>query len=182
MDFVDEGPAAGTPQEYAATVTLTREPGADPETRTIRVNEPLSVGGTLVHVLNPGYAPVVTVRDADGEVLFTGPVPFLPQDDAFTSTGIRPAPELNDVPRTIFGDSGDAKFYDQIAWFPEGRSRMTVPFVNAGMFDFSDGLIRADDRSTARVSLCGGGARRALSCRRSASAPRRCRIGRRGGP
>lgn len=88
MDFVDEGPAAGTPQEYAATVTLTREPGAEPETRTIRVNEPLSVGGTLVHVLNPGYAPVVTVRDADGEVLFTGPVPFLPQDDAFTSTGV----------------------------------------------------------------------------------------------
>ncbi|HSK54201.1 MAG TPA: cytochrome c biogenesis protein ResB [Jiangellales bacterium] len=92
MDFVDEGPAAGTPREYAATVSLTREPGAEPETRTIRVNEPLSVGGTLVHVLNPGYAPVVTVRDADGEVLFTGPAPFLPQDDTFASTGVVKVP------------------------------------------------------------------------------------------
>ncbi|HSK27394.1 MAG TPA: cytochrome c biogenesis protein ResB [Jiangellales bacterium] len=92
MDFVDEGPSAGSAEEFAATVTLVREPGAEPETRTIRVNEPLTVSGTSVHVLNPGYAPVVTVRDAGGEVLFTGPAPFLPQDDSFTSTGVVKVP------------------------------------------------------------------------------------------
>lgn len=75
-----------------------------------------------------------------------------PLHQAFTSTGLRAPDALNLVPRTIFDDPDPAArpnlrhFYDQIAWFPEGRSRMTVPFVNAGMFDFSDGLIRADDR------------------------------------
>ena len=66
-----------------------------------------------------------------------------PLFDAFTSTGIRPAPELNDVPRTIFGDSGDAKFYDQIAWFVEkGRGPvLTLTSTAAGSFDFVPILI-----------------------------------------
>ena len=42
-----------------------------------------------------------------------------PLFDAFTSTGIQPAPQLNDVPRTIFGDPGRPNFYDQIAWFAD---------------------------------------------------------------
>jgi cytochrome c biogenesis protein len=61
----------------------------------IRVNQPLSVDGTLVHLLNPGYAPQVTVRDAAGEVVFTGPVPFLPQDGDFTSTGVVKVPQAD---------------------------------------------------------------------------------------
>ena len=36
------------------------------------MNEPLEVDGTLVHILNPGYAPEITVRDADGTVLAEG--------------------------------------------------------------------------------------------------------------
>jgi endonuclease/exonuclease/phosphatase family metal-dependent hydrolase len=61
-----------------------------------------------------------------------------PLFDAFTSTGLRPAPELNEVPRTIFGDSGDKKFYDQIAWFVErGRGPvLTLTATTAGTFDF----------------------------------------------
>jgi len=45
-------------------------------------------------------------------------------------------------------------FYDQIAWFPEGRTPMTIPFVNAGMFDFTDGLVPADtpQQLSARIS------------------------------
>jgi len=70
-------------------VTFTPEPGAESETRTIRVNEPLEVDGSLVHILNPGYAPAFTVRGPDGEtILAEGPVPFLPQDQNFTSTGV----------------------------------------------------------------------------------------------
>lgn len=89
MDFVDAGAQIGTADDFEATITFVREPGAQPETRTIRVNEPLEVDGTLVHILNPGYAPAFTVRAADGEtILAEGPVPFLPQDEAFTSTGV----------------------------------------------------------------------------------------------
>jgi cytochrome c biogenesis protein len=92
VDFVTDGPAAGSPADFEARVRLTRSPGAEEEARTIRVNEPLSVDGSLVHLLNPGYAPVVTVRDTSGEVLFSQPVPFLPQDETFTSTGVVKVP------------------------------------------------------------------------------------------
>jgi cytochrome c biogenesis protein len=92
MQFVEVGPQLGTPDEFEATVRFTPEPGAAEQTRTIRVNEPLEVDGTLVHILNPGYAPEITVRDADGTVLAEGPVPFLPQDNSFTSTGVRKVP------------------------------------------------------------------------------------------
>src|SRR5262249_29700976 len=40
-----------------------------------------------------------------------------PLYDAFTSTGLTPAPQLNDIPRTIFDEPQQAHFYDQIAWF-----------------------------------------------------------------
>lgn len=92
MDFVDSGPQAGVPDDFEATVLFTPEPGEPAEERTIRVNEPLEVDGTLVHILNPGYAPAITVRDADGNVLAEGPVPFLPQDNSFTSSGVRKVP------------------------------------------------------------------------------------------
>ena len=92
MDFVESGPQAGVPDNFEATVRFTPEPGAPEEERTIRVNEPLEVDGTLVHILNPGYAPAMTVRDADGNVLAEGPVPFLPQDNSFTSSGVRKVP------------------------------------------------------------------------------------------
>ena len=61
-----------------------------------------------------------------------------PLYEAFTSSGIEPAPQLNDVPRTIFGDPGDEKFYDQIAWFTdeERGPMLTLQASAAGSFDF----------------------------------------------
>ena len=89
MQFVEAGAQLGSPQDFEATVRFTPEPGAAEETRTIRVNEPLEIDGTLIHILNPGYAPLITVRDAQGTVLAEGAMPFLPQDNSFTSIGVR---------------------------------------------------------------------------------------------
>ncbi len=95
MEFEPDGPAMGSPSNFEAAVTLERTPGAPPEQTTIRVNSPLEVDGTLVHLLNPGYAPQVTVRGPDGDVLFSQPVPFLPQDSSFTSTGVVKVPQAD---------------------------------------------------------------------------------------
>ena len=95
ISFQTEGPTAGTPSEFVAEVTVEPYPGAVPEQRTILVNKPLAVDGTLVHLLNPGYAPQITVRDAAGEVVYSQPVPFLPQDEAFTSTGVAKIPQAD---------------------------------------------------------------------------------------
>ena len=42
-----------------------------------------------------GYAPVVTVKDGDGNVAFSGPVIFLPQDSSFVSYGVIKAPDAS---------------------------------------------------------------------------------------
>lgn len=76
-----------------------------------------------------------------------------PLHQAFTSTGLRAPDNLNLVPRTIFDDPDPTAppdhrhFYDQIAWFDTGRSKLSMPYVNAGMFDFADGLVPADSRN-----------------------------------
>ena len=63
------------------------------ETARIEVNHPLVVDGTQVHLIGHGYAPVVTVTDAQGNTAYSGPVVFLPQDGNFTSLGVIKAPD-----------------------------------------------------------------------------------------
>ncbi|MGW1882527.1 hypothetical protein [Streptomyces sp. NPDC001970] len=45
-----------------------------------------------------------------------------PLFEAFTSTGLVPAPQPAGLPRTIFDDPGAEHFYDQIAWSPRARN------------------------------------------------------------
>ena len=52
------------------------------------MNHPLTIDGTDVFLLSHGYAPHITVRNADGSVAFSGPVPFLPEDSTFRSFGV----------------------------------------------------------------------------------------------
>jgi cytochrome c biogenesis protein len=82
----------GAPRDFEATVTWTESPGAEARPGTVRVNEPLHIGDSSIYLTGNGYAPVVEVRDGDGEVRWSGPVPFLPQDGSYTSTGVVKAP------------------------------------------------------------------------------------------
>ena len=81
-------------RDFTASVTVT-EPGGAPQPRTIKVNHPLLVAGTKVYLQGNGYAPEVTVRDAAGQVAFSGPVPFLPQDQVYTSRGVVKVPDVS---------------------------------------------------------------------------------------
>ncbi len=77
----------GQPRDFTAHVTTEAEPGAAPVQSTIKVNHPLEMKGAGVFLLGNGYAPMVTVRDKDGNETFSGPVPFLAQDNNYTSVG-----------------------------------------------------------------------------------------------
>ena len=77
----------GQPRDFTAHVTTEADPGATPRTSTIKVNHPLEMKGAGVFLLGNGYAPVITVRDEDGNETFSGPVPFLAQDNNYTSVG-----------------------------------------------------------------------------------------------
>lgn len=79
--------AYGQAIDYTAAVTV-HQPDGTTSAEQIKVNHPLNIDGTNVFLLGNGYAPVITVRDANGEVVFSDPVPFLPQDANLTSLGI----------------------------------------------------------------------------------------------
>ncbi len=83
----------GAARLFRAQVEVTDAPGESPRTETLEVNKPLTIDGTTVHLIGHGYAPRVTIRDGDGNVAFSGPVPFLPQDGQFTSAGAVKAPD-----------------------------------------------------------------------------------------
>jgi cytochrome c biogenesis protein len=84
--------ALGQATAYKAVVTArTRTSGA--QRRVIKVNDPLSIGGTNVYLLGNGYAMDVTVRDGHGRVAFQDVVPFLPQDTDYTSLGVIKVPD-----------------------------------------------------------------------------------------
>jgi cytochrome c biogenesis protein len=83
----------GAAREFKANVTVTDAPGQKPHNATIQVNHPLRINGSTVHLVAWGYAPVVTVKDGDGNVAYSGPVIFLPQDGNFTSAGAIKAPD-----------------------------------------------------------------------------------------
>jgi endonuclease/exonuclease/phosphatase family metal-dependent hydrolase len=57
--------------------------------------------------------------------------------EAFSESGLRPPPELNEVPRTVFAGK-EGGFYDQVAWFEKGGSPLlTLRYTGqAGGFDF----------------------------------------------
>ncbi len=82
------------PDHFEAHVTLTRGDGTV-STASIQPNDPLGVGSANVYLTGNGYAPVITVTDAEGEVAFSGPVLFLPQDTNYTSTGVIQVPDAN---------------------------------------------------------------------------------------
>jgi cytochrome c biogenesis protein len=93
VEYVTEqGDAFGQPIDFTANVTTT-ERGGGSEERTVKVNEPLAIGGTNVYLLGNGYAPTITVRDPSGTAIFTDSVPFLPQDANLTSVGVVKVPD-----------------------------------------------------------------------------------------
>jgi cytochrome c biogenesis protein len=84
--------AYGQPIDYTVDVT-TDVPGEGEASGIIKVNEPLRIAGSNAYLLGNGYAPWITVRDGDGNVAFSQPVPFLPQDANLTSVGVIKVPD-----------------------------------------------------------------------------------------
>jgi cytochrome c biogenesis protein len=91
--FQTEGAVAGQPASFEAVGEVTPQPGSDSESFEISVNHPLGVDGTSVFLVGSGYAPVVTVRDGEGSVVSSEPVPFLPVDASYVSEGVIKAPD-----------------------------------------------------------------------------------------
>ena len=83
----------GQPRSFDAKVTTTAN-GED-ETHTLKVNEPVRVNGVGVYLTGNGYAPEVTIRDAQGNIVQSGPQVFVPDDGdpGYTSEGVIKVPD-----------------------------------------------------------------------------------------
>jgi cytochrome c biogenesis protein len=127
-----------------------------------------------VYLLGSGYAPVVTVRDGEGDVAFSGPVPFLPADSSYVSEGVVKAPDAQPaqlgleglfLPWAVTGSDGVSR-----SLFPEAANPRLELFVYTGDLGLDDGQpqsvfsldkddldrVQGDDGKTLRISLAEG--------------------------
>ncbi|MFM6980541.1 MAG: cytochrome c biogenesis protein ResB [Micrococcales bacterium] len=112
----------GTPLDFRADVTTQLRGSSETSSATIRVNEPLEMPGAKVYLTGNGYAPVITIRDGEGNVAFSGPVIFLPQDANMTSLGVIKVP---DAKPSQFGVA--AFFYPTVAKLKTGAFTSGFP-------------------------------------------------------
>ena len=110
----------GAARLFRANVEVTERPGAAPHQEVLEVNKPLHIADTTVHLIGHGYAPQVTVKDAQGNVAFSGPVVLLPQDGNFSSIGTIKAPDARPerlafeayfFPTAVVGDQGPQSIF-----------------------------------------------------------------------
>ena len=91
-EYTQKSPAdPWVPIDFTAELSVTDGDGTS--AATLKVNEPLAVGNSQMYLLGNGYAPVITVRDPDGVVVFEQPVVFLSQDSNLTSVGVVKVPD-----------------------------------------------------------------------------------------
>ena len=123
VDWLTEGKRAGMAREFVAKLDYTTEPGGEDKTYDLKVNHPLSIGGTDVFLIGHGYAPVITIRDGEGEVTKSGPVVFLPTNaQTFESFGVVKAPFAKP------GQIGlEGAFYPTFAMGRDADGNLTMP-------------------------------------------------------
>ncbi len=92
VKYQESGPGLGQPIDYTADVTTFDASGTAAKA-VVKVNEPLRLGGNDIYLLGNGYAPWVTVKNPSGKVVYSEPVPFLPQNANLLSLGIIKIPD-----------------------------------------------------------------------------------------
>ncbi|MER7750607.1 cytochrome c biogenesis protein ResB [Kitasatospora sp. NPDC097643] len=107
--FQASGSQIGAARQFTANVEYSS--GSDTsqlKKGTIEVNHPLEIGDSKVFLIGHGFAPLITVRNAKGEVVYKGATPFLPQDGNQTSTGVVKVSDYGDKDgqKTQLGFSG----------------------------------------------------------------------------
>ncbi|MET7286285.1 cytochrome c biogenesis protein ResB [Streptomyces sp. NPDC005573] len=82
------GPNKGTPRTFEAKIRYSQGAFGKERPTTVKVNQPLKIDDAKVYLVSHGYAPVITVRDGKGKVVYRDAVPLLPLDGNETSNGV----------------------------------------------------------------------------------------------
>jgi cytochrome c biogenesis protein len=129
------GAQRGAPRDFTAYTRTQTGPGAPQIHQVLKVNGPLSFGGTSVFLLGNGYAPVITVRDGTGQVLMHEATPFLPQDANYKSVGAIKVSAASPKQLGFFGFFLPSEYLDQDAgpssFFPDLKN----PALALGVYE-----------------------------------------------
>ncbi|MFF1815973.1 cytochrome c biogenesis protein ResB [Kribbella sp. NPDC058245] len=121
--YQQDGPQKGAAREFNAALTYQATPDGPEKSYDLQVNHPLKLDGSTVYLLGHGYAPKITVKDGTGQVAFSGPAPFLPQDANFSSFGVVKAPDARPVtlgfegfflPSAVIDDLGPRSIFPDV--------------------------------------------------------------------
>jgi cytochrome c biogenesis protein len=85
LGFEAPGFETGSPTDFLTHLAVYQD-GRQIAEKTIRVNDPLEVGGYTFHQNGFGPAPDVVIRDQHGGVLWTGPIPMTDEAGGFPFT------------------------------------------------------------------------------------------------
>jgi cytochrome c biogenesis protein len=83
----------GQPIDFKADVTTRETPDAPPQQQVLKVNDPVTLGGTSIYLTGNGYAPMVTIRDGAGNIAMQGPVVAKLQGDNYYSSVVIKVPD-----------------------------------------------------------------------------------------
>ena len=129
------GAQRGAPRDFTAYTRTQTSLDAPQVKQTLKVNGPLKFGGASVFLLGNGYAPVVTVRDAEGRVLLHEATPFLPQDANYRSVGAVKVSAASPKQLGFFGFFLPSEYLDSISgpssFFPDLKN----PALALGVFE-----------------------------------------------
>ncbi|HET8601072.1 MAG TPA: cytochrome c biogenesis protein ResB [Segeticoccus sp.] len=105
VSFEDQAGGAqfGEPRNFTAYTQTSEHPGAPVRRQVLDVNGPLRLGDASVFLLGNGYAPVITVKDQHGTVLYSQATPFLPEDNNYKSVGAVKVPAARPQQLGLFG-------------------------------------------------------------------------------
>ncbi|NOV96117.1 cytochrome c biogenesis protein ResB [Isoptericola halotolerans] len=143
--FATDTVAFAQSRDFTAAVTVT-EPDGSSSQETIKVNHPLTIDGSKIYLQGNGYAPQITVEDAEGAIAFSGRVPFLPEDQVYTSRGVVKVPDVSPgldqvgligyfLPTAVIEADGSAR-----SVFPLPESPLLVLEVYRGDLGLDEGV------------------------------------------
>jgi cytochrome c biogenesis protein len=144
FDSKAKGNQFGAPRDFEAAVSYRAAPGEPLRSRVIQVNHPLTVDDAGVFLVGNGYAPVITVRDPVGKVVFGGPTPFTPIDSKYTSSGVAKVPDglkqqlgivAQFLPTALFTESGQP-----VSVFPGAENPLLILTGYTGDLGLDDGV------------------------------------------
>ncbi|WP_194410649.1 cytochrome c biogenesis protein ResB [Microbacterium cremeum] len=129
----------GQAGDFVANLT-TQLAGGEPVTGEVRVNQPLEMAGDRIYLMGNGYAPTLTIRDAEGDVIFSESVPFLPQDTNMTSLGVVKVPDGLDEQLGLVGFFYPTQVMRQDGAFASAYPALTNPVVTLDVYEGDLGI------------------------------------------